>query len=65
MPNARPLYKIPDVMRLFNCGRSTIYTIRGLADCRVPNVPGAQYDPDAVDKLLRAPSTRRGSRAAA
>lgn len=65
MPDARPLYTIPDIMRLFRCSRSKVYAIPGLADCRVPHVPGAKFDPDAVDKLLRAPVTRRGSRAAA
>ena len=61
---ARPLYKVPDIIRLFGCARSTVYTIPGLADCRVPHAPGARFDPDMVDELLRAPRPRRRGRAA-
>lgn len=56
---ARPLYTLADIERLFRCSRSKVYTIAGLADCRVPNAPGVKFDPDAVDELLRAPRRRR------
>ena len=61
----RELYIVADIMRLFRCSRSRVYSIPGLADCRVPHAPGAKFDPDQVDALLRAPVPRRRSRAAA
>jgi hypothetical protein len=63
---ARPLYTVADIRRLFRCSRSKVYSIPGLADCRVPHAPGVRFDPNAVDALLRAPApARRRSRATA